>query len=69
MAWMGTCGRGGDIWQGMREFGRVWGHVAGVVAECVGMWQGWGHVVGGQDYAMDGDIWQGKGHVVGCGGM
>ena len=27
---------------------RVWGHVAGVVAGCGGMWQGSEYVVGGQ---------------------
>ena len=33
------------------------------------MWQGWGHVAGGQAYGIDRDMWQGWGHVVGCGGM
>ena len=47
--WQGVeaCGRGG---------GRVWGHVAGVVA-------------GSQAYGIDGDIWKGWGHIVECGGM
>ena len=38
--------------------------------------RGWGYVVGGQAYVMDGDMWQGMGtsgrvwgHVAGCGGM
>ena len=41
--------------------------MAGVVAGCGGIWQGWGYVVGGQAYGMDGDMWQGKIHMVGCG--
>ena len=53
----------------MGACGRVWGHVAEVVAGCGGMWQGLGYLVGGQAYGMDGDMWWGWGHVVGCGGM
>ena len=45
----------------------MWGHVAGVVAGCEGMWEE--YVVGGQAYVMDGDMWWGWGHVVGCGGI
>ena len=59
----------GDMWQGLGECGRVWGHVASVVAECGGMLQGWGYVVGGRAYGMDGDMWHGKGHMVWCWGM
>ena len=40
-----------------------------MVAGCGGIWQGWGYVVGGQAYGMDGDMWQGNIHMVGCGGM
>ena len=68
MAWIGTCGRSGGMWQGV-------GHVTGYG----GLWQGWwqgvgacdwlGYVVGGQAYGMDGDMWQGRGHVARCGGM
>ena len=53
----------------MGACGRVWGHVAGEVAGCGGIWQGWGYVVGGQAYDMNGDMWQGKVHMVGCGAM
>ena len=42
MTWMGTCGGGGGMWQGVGACGRVWGNVAGVVAGCGGMWQGGG---------------------------
>ena len=42
---------------------------AGEVAGCGGIWQGWGYVVGGQAYGMNGDMWQGKVHMVGCGAM
>ena len=40
----------------MGACGRVWGHVAGVVAGCGGMWQELGYLVGGQAYGMDGDM-------------
>ena len=53
----------------MRACSRVWGHVAGVMTGCGGMWQGLGYLVGGQAYGMDGDMWWGLGHVVGCGDM
>ena len=50
--------------------------MAGVVAGCGGIWQGWGYVVGGQAYGMDGDIVRGRyiygrvwGYVAGCGHM
>ena len=39
----------------------VWGHVAGVMAGCGGMWQGLGYLVEGQAYGIDGDMWQGWG--------
>ena len=80
-AGVGVCGRGSGLchgWRhmaGMETCGRVWGHVAGcghvagVVAGCGGIWQGWGYVVGGLAYGMDGHMWQGKIHMVGCGGM
>ena len=67
MAWMGTCGGGEGMWYGVGACGRVWGHVAGVVAGCGGMRQGLGYLVGGKAYGMDGDMWWGWGHVVGCG--
>ena len=57
----------GDMWQGWDGVvgcgacGMVWGHVAGVVAGCGGMWQGLGYLVGGQAYGIDGDMWQGWG--------
>ena len=38
--------------------------MAGVVAGCGGMWQGFGYLEWGQAYDMDGVGW---GHVVGCG--
>ena len=47
MAWMGTCGRGRDMWQGVGASGRVWGYVAGLVVGCGGMWQGSMYLVGG----------------------
>ena len=37
MAWMGTCGGGGGMWQDVGPCDRVWGHVAGMVAGCGGM--------------------------------
>ena len=57
----------GGMWQGVGACGRVWGNVAGVVAGCGGMWQGWGYVVGGQAYSMDRNMWQEWGHMVGSG--
>ena len=53
----------------MEACGRVWWHVAGVVAGCGGMWLGSEYVVGSQAYGMDGDMCWGWGHVVGCGSM
>ena len=49
-------------WYGRGACGKVWGHVAGVVAGCGGMWHGLGYVVGGQAYGHR------RGHVVGRGG-
>ena len=40
MAQTGIYGRDGDMWWGLGACGRVWGHVAGVLARCGGMWQG-----------------------------
>ena len=44
----GVCGRVLGLWHGWGHvagvgiYGRSWGHVAGVVAGCGGIWQGWG---------------------------
>ena len=51
----------------MGACGSVWENVAGIVAGCGACGRGWGYVVQGQAYDMDGDMWQGWGHVVGCG--
>ena len=61
---------------GVEACRRVWGNKVGVVAECGGMWQGWG--VSGRGSG----LWHGWEHVVevgacgrvwglmaGCGGM
>ena len=63
---VGSCGRGGDMWKGVRPMAYGWGHVVG----CGGMWQGvggmWlgveacgrasGYAESGQTYGMDGDL-------------
>ena len=58
MTWMWTCG-GVGAYGRVGACSRVWGNVAGVVAGCGGMWQGWDYVVGGQAYGMDGNMWWG----------
>ena len=38
MTWMGTCGGGGGMWQGV---GGMWQGVGGMWQGVGGMWQGW----------------------------
>ena len=52
----------GDMWQGVGASGRVWGHVAGVVAACD---KAYGYLAGGGV----GTCGRGWGHVAWCGVM
>ena len=40
MAYMGACGRVGACGRDVGAYGRVWGHVEGLVAGCGGIWEG-----------------------------
>ena len=60
MTWMGTCGGGWGMCQGVGECGRVWGHVGGgVCGRGSGLQHEWGHVAGVGTY---GRVW---GYVAG----
>ena len=77
MAGADVCGRVSALWHRwvhvavVGTYGRVWGHVAEVVAGCGGMswgggmgsglYLGWGHVVGVGHVAVCGSMWQGVG--------